>query len=241
MTQLPRGDVSIVIPAYAEERRIGAAVRGVCNLAKKFHRLVDVVVVVEPSGDRTAEVARAAAVGDPSVRVIECALHRGKGSAVRTGMLEARGDIIFFMDADLSVPLSYVAPFVEHLDANPQVDVVIGDRRHAGSKITRRQHLLREKAGRGFNLVVRALGLNAGKDTQCGFKAFRHKAAREIFSRSKIDGFAFDAEVLLVAHRLGLRVDELPVEWINDEETKFRFWMDGWWSVVDLLRVRFGR
>lgn len=240
MTHSPRGDVSIVIPAYGEERRIGAAVRAICDLKKKFPRLVDVVVVVEPSGDRTAEVARAAAVGDAMVRVIECAVHRGKGCAVRTGMLEARGDIVFFMDADLSVPLSYVAPFVDYLEENPRTDVVIGDRRHAGSKITRRQNFLREKAGRGFNLVVRLLGLSASKDTQCGFKAFRHKAAREIFARARIDGFAFDTEVLVIARRLGLRVDDLPVEWMNDDETKFRCWADGWRSVVDLLRVRFG-
>jgi dolichyl-phosphate beta-glucosyltransferase len=241
MTQSHRGEVSIVIPAFREERRIGAAVRGVCDLAKKFPRLVDVIVVVEPSGDRTAEVARSAAAGDQVVRVVECAVHRGKGYAVRAGMLEARGDIVFFMDADLSVPLSYVSPFVDHLDGNPQTDAVIGDRRHAGSRITRRQHPLREMAGRGFNLVVRALGLSPSKDTQCGFKAFRRKAARDIFARTRIDGFAFDAEALLMARRLGLRVDDLPVEWINDEETKFRFWADGWRSLADLMRLRIGR
>ena len=238
MAEIARRDVSIVIPAYAEERRIGRAVAELRGLAADWPRLGEVLVVVEPSGDRTVEAARAAADGDPLVTIIENPSHRGKGFSVRTGMLQAAGEIIFFMDADLSVPLEHVAPFVDHLDAHPETAVVIGNRRHPGSLITRRQHPLRERAGRVFNHVVRALGLSASKDTQCGFKAFRRGAAREIFTRAQIDGFAFDTEVLLLARKLGLRIDELPVEWINDEHTKFRPLQDGWRSFRDLLRIR---
>jgi dolichyl-phosphate beta-glucosyltransferase len=237
MTEKPAGDVSIVVPAYAEERRIGPAVQSLCAYARDFPRLREVLVVTEPSGDRTAEVARASAEGDPLVRVVENPEHRGKGSAVRGGMLAAAGEIIFFMDADLSVPLRYVAPFVAHFDAHPQTAVVIGCRRHPASVITKRQHFLREQAGCGFNHLVRALGLSVSKDTQCGFKAFRRGAAREIFSRARVDGFAFDVEALLIAQKSGLRVDELPVEWINDEHTKFHSLRDGWGSVRDLWRV----
>ena len=238
MTEKGAGDVSIVVPAYAEEHRIGPTVLALCALARELPHLREVLVVVEPSGDRTAEVARAAAAGDPLVRVLENPAHRGKGHAVRTGMLRAAGDIVFFMDADLSVPLRYVAPFVSHLEAHPEVAAAIGNRRHAGSVITKRQHFLRERAGRAFNHVVRGLGLSASKDTQCGFKAFRREAAQQIFSAAQIDGFAFDTEVLLLARKFGLRVDELPVEWINDEHTKFRPLQDGWRSFCDLLRVR---
>jgi glycosyltransferase involved in cell wall biosynthesis len=238
MTEKPAGDVSIVIPAYAEERRIGPTVRALCAYAREFPRLTEVLVITEPSGDRTAEVAREAAGGDPLVRVVENTEHRGKGFAVRTGMLQAAGEILFFMDADLSVPLRYVGPFVAHLEAHPETAAAIGNRRHPASVISKRQHFLRERAGRGFNQVVRALGLSVSKDTQCGFKVFRREAAREIFSRAQIDGFAFDAEALLLAQKLGLLVDELPVEWINDEETKFDPWRDGWRSVRDLWRVR---
>jgi dolichyl-phosphate beta-glucosyltransferase len=227
-----------VIPAYAEERRIGPTVRALCAYAREFPRLTEVLVITEPSGDRTAEVARDAAGGDPLVRVVENTEHRGKGFAVRTGMLQAAGEILFFMDADLSVPLRYVGPFVAHLEAHPETAAAIGNRRHPASVISKRQHFLRERAGRGFNQVVRALGLSVSKDTQCGFKVFRREAAREIFSRAQIDGFAFDAEALLLAQKLGLVVDELPVEWINDEETKFDPWRDGWRSVRDLWRVR---
>lgn len=237
MTEKPADDVSIVIPAYAEEGRIGSAVRSLCAYARGFPRLREVLVMTEPSGDRTAGSAREAAAGNPLVRVVENPEHRGKGFAVRTGMLQAKGRIIFFMDADLSVPLRYVAPFVAHLDAHPQTSAAIGNRRHPASVISKRQHFLRERAGKGFNHVVRALGLSASKDTQCGFKAFRREAAQKLFSQARIDGFAFDAEILLLAGRAGLRVDELPVEWINDEDTKFRSWRDGWRSVRDLWRV----
>ena len=194
--------------------------------------------MVEPSGDRTVSVAREAAGGNPLVAVHEGAAHRGKGFAVREGMMLAGGDIVFFMDADLSVPLAHVEPFVAHLDSHPGTGIVIGSRRHSESRITRRHHPLREQSGRMFNRVVRALALSASKDTQCGFKAFRRTAVREIFSRARIDGFAFDAEVLHLAKRLGVKVDELTVEWINDEETKFRAWRDGWRSFADLLRMR---
>jgi dolichyl-phosphate beta-glucosyltransferase len=238
MAEIARRDVSIVIPAYAEEQRIGRAVRELRRLAAEFPRLGEVLVVVEPSGDRTVQAARADAAGDPLVTIVENPDHRGKGFSVRTGMLRAAGEIIFFMDADLSVPLAHVAPFVAHLDAYPDTSVVIGNRRHPGSTITRRQHPLRERSGRIFNHAVRALGLSASKDTQCGFKAFRRAAAQRIFTRAQIDGFAFDTEVLLLARKFGLRVDELPVEWVNDEHTKFRPLHDGWRSFLDLWRVR---
>lgn len=238
MPEIAGRDVSIVIPAYAEEQRIGRAVTGLRRLAAEWPRLGEVLVVVEPSGDRTAEVARAAADAAPSITIIENPEHRGKGFSVRTGMLRAAGDIIFFMDADLSVPLEHVRSFVAHLDAHPETAVVIGNRRHPGSVITRRQHPLRERAGRVFNHAVRALGLSASKDTQCGFKAFRRAAAQRIFRRAQIDGFAFDTEILLLAGKFGLQVDELPVEWINDEHTKFRPIRDGWRSARDLWRLR---
>jgi len=238
MAEIACRDVSIVIPAYAEEQRIGRAVRELRRLAADFPRLGEVLVVVEPSGDRTVEAARAAAGGDPLVTVVENPDQRGKGFSVRTGMLQAAGDIVFFMDADLSVPLAHVSSFVAHLDAHPETAVVIGNRRHPDSVITRRQHPLRERAGRMFNHAVRALGLSASKDTQCGFKAFRRPAVQRIFTRARIDGFAFDTEVLLLAREIGFRIDELPVEWINDEHTKFRPLRDGWRSFRDLLRIR---
>lgn len=233
------GSVSIVVPAYDEERRIGRAVAELVALARQFPRLREVLVMVEPSGDRTAEVAQDAAGGDALVAVHTGTGHRGKGFAVRTGMLAARGDIIFFMDADLSVPLRFVPVFVEHLDRHPAAAAAIGCRRHRESTITRRQHPMREAGGRLFSYAVRALALSPSKDTQCGFKAFRRESARQIFGQVKIDGFAFDAEALFLARRLRLRVDELPVEWINDDDSKLSATRDGWRSFADLFVARF--
>ena len=241
MTENPNGSVSIVIPAYAEERRIKRAVLELSALAKSFPRLKEILLIVEPSGDATAAVARQAAGDSPIVRVQETAEHRGKGFAIREGMMRATGDIVFFMDADLSVPLRHVASFVAHLEAHPETAIAIGCRRHPQSIIRVRQHFLREQAGRMFNRVVRLLWLSRSKDTQCGFKAFRRSAAREIFSRVRLEGFAFDVEALLIAHHLRRRVEELPVEWINDRDTKFRSFRDGWRSFRDLLRLRFRR
>lgn len=238
MTQSDRGDVSIVVPAFAEEARIGRAVRAMRAWGNEFPRWRELIVVVEPSGDATADEARRAAEGDPRVRVMENASHRGKGFAVRQGMMAAEGEIVFFMDADLSVPLSYVPFFVDHLDAHPETAVVIGNRRHPLSRVTRRQSVWREKAGRGFNCVLRSLGLDESLDTQCGFKAFRRAAGQDIFGRAMVDGFAFDAEVLVLARQRGWRVNDLPVEWINDPETKFRPLVDGWQSFADLWRIR---
>lgn len=238
MTQSDRGYVSIVIPAFAEEARIGRAVRAVRAWGNEFPRWRELIVVVEPSGDATADEARRAAEGDPRVRLIENASHRGKGFAVRQGMMAAEGEIVLFMDADLSVPLTYVPSFVGYLDAHQGTAVAIGNRRHPLSRVTKRQSMWREKAGRGFNRVLRLLGLDESLDTQCGFKAFRRAAAREIFSCATVDGFAFDAEALVLARQRGLRVDDLPVEWINDPETKFRPLADGWQSFADLWRIR---
>lgn len=238
MTEKSPSDVSIVIPAYAEEHRIGRAVTALRRFAGGFPRLREVIIVVEPSGDRTVEVAHEAADGDPLIRMHVEEGHRGKGYAVRLGMLMAEGDLVFFMDTDLSVPLSHVAPFVGVFDGQPGTDIVIGNRRLPSSVIARHQSWLRERAGRCFNRAVRALGLSASTDTQCGFKAFRREAAREIFGRAQIDGFAFDTEILLLAQRLGCHIEERPVEWFNDHESKFRALSDGWRSLRDLWRVR---
>lgn len=234
----PTGGVSIIVPAWREEKRIGRAVKGLRELAQRYPALDEVIVVVEPGGDETADRAREAAGRDPRFRILENSVHRGKGHAVRTGMLAAAGEIIFFMDADLSVPLAYVQPFVTHLQQRPELAGVIGNRRHSGSVITKRQHPLREKAGRAFNRVVRLLGLHVSMDTQCGFKAFRREASRKIFSEAQIDGFAFDTEILLLARLHGLPIEELPVEWINDPLTKFRPVRDGLRSFYDLLRIK---
>ena len=199
---------------------------------------VEIVIVVEPGTDDTREIASAAATREPNLRVLTYPAQRGKGHAVRTGIRAATGDIVFYMDADLSVPLREIAAFVEYLRAHPEADVLFGNRQHARSQITRRQTWLRQRLGQTFNAVLRSLGLASARDTQCGFKAFRRPAAESIFARQQLDGFAFDVEVLLLAERLGLRIVDLPVEWVNSEESKVRLVRDSARMLLDALRVR---
>src|SRR5690606_35446529 len=139
-------------------------------------------------------------------KVIDNGVRRGKGHAVRSGMLEAEGELVFYMDADLSVPLGEVMAFVKRFEEDPTVDVLVGNRQHAQCRITLAQGWLRRSMGQMFSWIISSLALAELRDTQCGFKAFRREACREIFSRQCLDGFASDVEVLMLARRLGLRV-----------------------------------
>jgi len=230
--------VSIVIPAYEEERRLPPTLEQIAEWSKRCTFPMEVLIVVEPGKDRTREIATAAAASEPNLRVLTYERQRGKGHAVRTGMVAAEGTLIFYMDADLSVPLREADAFVEYFRMHPGADVLVGNRQHAQSRITRAQSPLRQRLGQTFNLMLRGLGIASVHDTQCGFKGFRRAAARAIFARQRIDGFAFDVEVLLLAQKLGLRVVDLPVEWINSDESKVRLFRDSAQMLWDAWRVR---
>jgi glycosyltransferase involved in cell wall biosynthesis len=233
--------VSIVIPAYNEARRLPSALEQIEAWRRDgplAGRSVEVWIVVEPSTDGTREIATAASSRQPNLHVIANAEHRGKGFAVRTGMLAATGDFIFYMDCDLSVPLREVNAFVEYFAAHPEIEVLLGNRQHAQSRITREQAWLRRRMGQAFNAILRRLSLAGFYDTQCGFKAFRRAAAQAIFSRQQIDGFAFDVEVLLLAKKLSLHIADLPVEWHNSPESKVNLIRDSLRMLRDIARVQ---
>lgn len=203
-----------------------------------FGKPYEVLVIVERSADETLEIAARFAAQQAHFQAIDNGVQRGKGHAVRSGMFRARGEFIFYMDADLSVPLAAVPEFLARLERAPRVDVLLGNRQHAMSRITRRQTWLRRTMGQTFNRILKAAALASLHDTQCGFKAFRRAAARAIFSRQTLDGFAFDVEVLLLAERLGYPIADLPVEWINSSESKVRIVRDSLAMLRDTLRVR---
>jgi dolichyl-phosphate beta-glucosyltransferase len=231
--------ISLVIPAYNEARRIEASLRQlIAYAATHGPRQVEVIVVVEKSTDRTVDLARELLRGTSNVTLVENSTHRGKGYAVKTGMLRAGGDFVFFMDADLSTPLAEIDQFLQHAEVTPSVDVWIGNRRHALTEITRRQTLLRQSMGRTFNLFVKRWAIPEFPDTQCGFKMFRRQAVRAVFERQTIDGFSFDVEILLIAQRLGFQIRDLPVRWENSPETKVRIVRDSLHMLFDLIRVR---
>jgi dolichyl-phosphate beta-glucosyltransferase len=219
-----------VIPARNEAARLPASIREIRRVFP--HEEWEFLIVIEPGSDDTEGAARAAAGGDARFTFHLNPSAHGKGHAVKTGMLLARGDLIFFMDADMSVPLRFVGEF---LDAAGRADVLMGSRRHPESVIPVRQPLSREWAGRLFNRVLRLGGLTRFADTQCGFKAFRRTAAREIFSRVEQNGFGFDVEVVVLAEVLGFRVEEMPVEWSDAPGSKLRPLRDGLRALVDAV------
>ncbi len=207
--------VSIVIPAKNEAVRLPPSIRKIRSTFP--NEPWEFIIVVELSTDGTAKAVREAVGGDPRFDVVCNSVARGKGYAVKTGMLQAKGNLVFFMDADLSVPLNYIPIFLNH---SQEADVLIGSRRHPESIIQVHQSAPREFSGRIFNFALRLLGITRLADTQCGFKAFHQKAAQEIFSRVQQDGFGFDVEAILVAQTLGFRLLELPVEWADVKGSK---------------------
>lgn len=236
MSDLPY--LSIVVPAYNEARRLPPTLTALVEFLRGFTRTYEVLIVVEQSTDGTLEIAAKQVAQQAHFQVLDNGPKRGKGHAVRSGMQRARGEIVFYMDADLSVPLPEVLQFLKYFEETPGVDVLIGNRQHAMSRITRRQNPLREGMGKIFNRVLQTMALVDLRDTQCGFKAFRQAACREIFSRQKVEGFAFDVEVLLLAERLGYVVEDLPVEWINSPESKVEIIADSLKMLRDTWQIR---
>jgi glycosyltransferase involved in cell wall biosynthesis len=216
--------LSLVIPCRNESLRLPATLEALTHHLDATRADREVVIVVEKSSDDTAALARHKASADPRFRAICNPTARGKGFAVKTGMLEARGEIVFFMDADLSVPLRFIDAFLPWFE---NADVVFGSRQHPETVIPRSQPFFRVASGRLFNLALRLCNATSFKDTQCGFKAFRRDAAQAVFSRLTLDGFGFDVEAMALAEALHLRIVERPVEWSDAPGTKVRALRDG--------------
>jgi len=227
--------LSIVIPAYNEARRLGTTLPRVLDYAATLGESSEVIVVDDGSTDGTAEIAAAMARGPLRVSVLRGAVNRGKGACVRRGVLAAREDEVVVMDADLSAPLEEIAKLRAGLAEG--YDVAIGSRRLAGSDVQVRQPWLRELAGRGFSRLVSLCFLPGIHDSQCGFKAFRRPAAMALFARQRLDGYAFDVEVLWLARRLGYRVVEVPIVWRNDPQSHLRLVTDSLGMLGELARL----
>lgn len=230
--------LSLVIPAYNEAQRLEASLRALRGHLASTNVSHEVVLVVERSTDGTLELARKLTEGQAAFRVVGNETQLGKGHAVRTGMLAARGEITFFMDADLSTPLEEITTFLAFFDAHPEVDILIGNRAHAQSEILKKQSIVRRKMGQTFNTILRAITGIRIADTQCGFKTFRRAAREAIFPLQQLNGFAFDVEILLLAQKLGYRIADLPVRWMNAEGSKVRLLRDSFQMLRDALRVR---
>lgn len=214
-------DVSIVIPAYNEQDRLGATIRGICEYVPASGLVCELIIVDDGSSDETASVARGACAEFPSIhsQVIRYEENRGKGFAVKTGLRAAAAPIALFSDADLSTPIGEMHKLIDPIK-NGEYDVTFGSRALDRSLIGTHQPWRREQGGKVFNLVVRLMTGMPFWDTQCGFKAFELTKFRPLLDLMTIDRFGFDVEFLYVAHLHGLRLSEIPVRWNNDDRSK---------------------
>ena len=231
------GSLSIVIPAYNEEKRLPQTLRQVLDwIARGDFSFREVIVVDDGSLDGTARVVEEFSKTDACLRLARNPGNRGKGYAVRNGMLEAKGEWILYTDADLSTPIVEIEKLCRAA-REQDAGVAIGSRAVDRSLVEVHQPAMRELSGRAFNLAMRAVTGLPFRDTQCGFKLYRADAARQIFSRQKQEGFSFDVEDLLIAKKLGVRAVEVPVRWANVEGTKVRL-SQGIMSFLDLVKIR---
>lgn len=229
--------LSIVIPAYNEERRLPATLDVVFNwLDGSPYGDAEVLVVDDGSTDATSAVVECRAATETRLRLVQNPGNRGKGFAIRHGMLEAQGDWILFSDADLSAPIEEL-PKLMAAAQEKNAAIAIGSRALDRSLIGVHQSQWREMSGILFNRIMRLITGLPFSDTQCGFKLFRRDAARRVFPLQRLDGFSFDVEDLFVAHTLGIPTIEVPVRWNNVEGTKVGL-MQGVASFLDLLRIR---
>ncbi len=234
MLQNPK--YSVVIPAFNESARISATLQEIVCSARQRGWAAEVIVVNDGSRDGTAEKVRDFARNAPEVRLIENPSNRGKGYSVRSGLLQARGEVVMFTDADLSAPIEEA----EYLfDAIVQgADIAIGSRWLESRRQTHRQPLYRQFFGRCFNFVTRnVMGLRFA-DTQCGFKAFTRTAAQTVFQLQTIERWGFDPEILFIALKRGFRVVEVPVTWAHDERTRMSYLKDGIRMLSDIANIR---
>lgn len=227
---------SLIIPAYNESARLGSTLERVLAYVHAQGWNAEVIVVNDGSRDNTAEIVRSFAAKDPTLRLVENPGNRGKGYSVRNGMLNARGEILLFSDADLSSPIEEAPKLLAALDQG--ADIAIGSRWLRSETQTQRQPLHRQLFGRIFNLLLRlTLGLKF-KDTQCGFKAFKQPAARAIFPLQKIERWGVDPEILFLARKFGFKVKEVPVVWGHSGGTRINPLVDGARMFQEMLRVR---
>jgi dolichyl-phosphate beta-glucosyltransferase len=227
--------LSIVIPAYKEEKRLHKIFEAIDEYRAKKDFLVEVIIVVDGSPDKTAEIAHIYADKNADALVIDRPENRGKGYSVKEGMLRAHGEYILFADADNSTPIKQVDKLLKFV---PEYKVVIGSRYCEGGELAKPQPFYRILGSRGLNLIIQLLADKGIKDTQCGFKMFENKAAKEIFSRQTFERFSFDIEVLAIARKLGYKTKEVGIIWYDDPHSTVDPIKDGLRMLADAWKTR---
>lgn len=227
---------SIVIPAYNESARIRATLDRVLAFVRQRQWDAEILVVNDGSRDDTAQIVEQYAAEHPMLRLLHNPGNRGKGYSIRNGMLHASGEILLFSDADLSSPIEEADKLFAALHNG--ADIAIGSRWLRAELQTQRQSLHRQLLGRVFNLALRlVLGLPY-HDTQCGFKAFTRRAADAIFPLQRIEGWGFDPEILFLARKFGMKIEEVPVQWAHSGDTRIHPVRDGIRMFMEMLKIR---
>ena len=236
--------LSLIIPAYNEADRIGPSVEKAYRFFESVDYDAEIVAVDDGSSDRTVDAIREAFDRKPAgldritTKLIVLGTNAGKGAAVRRGMLEAKGKVRVFTDADFSTPVSELSKIIP-LISSGDYDVVIGSRAAEGRMLVKKhQPWYREAMGRFYNILVQLFVFRGIRDTQCGFKGFSDHAAQILFSKQRVNGFSFDVEILYLARRYGYRIREIAVEWYNDERSTVGALTDSAKMFWELLRIR---
>ena len=233
---------SLIIPAFNEAHRIGDTLEQALSYLSAASATSEIIVVDDGSTDDTAGVVRGVfeSAAEIETRLIQHSPNRGKGAAVRDGLRAASRPIALFSDADLSTPIDEASKLIEPISVG-QLDVAFGSRALDRRLIGTRQSWGREQGGRVFNLLVRVSTGLPFWDTQCGFKAFRLDAFRPVLEKAHSDGFGFDVELLYLAHKAGLRMQEIPVRWNHCEGSKVRFVHDSLHMLQEVVAMRLRR
>jgi len=232
--------LSVIIPAYNEERRISRVLQAVHDYLGRQCYTWEVIVVIDGAVDRTIERINEFTTGKTGISYIDRKQNRGKGFTVREGMLRATGRVRLFTDADNSTDISHFDKMKPLFDSGHEVVICSRDSKDApGARQAVPQPIMKRVLGNGANLIIQALAVPGIWDTQCGFKAFTDEAATRIFSISRIDRWGFDMEALALARRFNLRVGIVPAYWVDDPETHVSLfgYADGF---LDALKVRWG-
>ena len=229
--------ISIVLPAYNEEKNIAVTVENIVTFFSSKNRAHEIIIVDDGSTDNTATLSRVLAKKDPAIRLIRHEINQGKGAAVQSGIQSASGDLVFFFDADGSTPIEEIEKLLPFFTA---YDVVIGSRYLNNSSILIKQPWYRVVLGRLGNTLIQCVLLPGIRDTQCGCKGFTKKAAHTIFSQQSIKGWGFDMEILALSRALGYKIKEVAVRWhdAQNRESRLRPMKAALQTLEELIRIR---
>lgn len=228
--------LSIILPLYNETQRLPAGLESVRQYLNGRNEATEVILIDDGSTDQTKDLVERLIADDPRFTLIAYPINRGKGHAVKMGMLAATGAVRLFADIDMSVPIARADEFLDAIEAGH--DIVIGTRKVSQSSVVVHQPRYREVLGEIFRKFAQRVFAPGISDFTCGFKAFRAQAAQAIFSKSQIPRWSFDAEILFLASQWGFRIHEIPVSWTNSPSTKVNLLVDVGRSLIELLQIR---